>query len=144
MNQLANKSTETKHSKVTIRNGYWFYFMDGEHQIVFHGCGYSGKESVYFDNELVSETRNFRTRSEHSFEQLGQNYSLTFRVTSLIKGEVICELYKNGEFHSDQNKAYLEGMMKPTPTKIVLAFVFGLAMSSLGFWFGKNLALGTF
>jgi hypothetical protein len=54
-------------TQISMRKGMWFYFDYENHKIALHFSTWSGKEVVYIDDHIVSETRNmFRFTSRHS------------------------------------------------------------------------------
>ena len=86
------------HNAVTppvTRNGYYFYFEFNGLSFRAGGSSFSGKETVYVNDELVSNKRSQSTLSEHEFSLNGDNYKLEFEVLDKIKGELACRLYCN-------------------------------------------------
>lgn len=87
-----------KESQGSIYKGIWFVFNDNENTIKVWGSGTSGKEKVYLNDTLVSEKRNLKMNSQHTFSDSNQtNYEVKNINTNIMKGILECHLYKNGE-----------------------------------------------
>lgn len=87
-----------KESQGSIFKGIWFVFNDNENTIKVWGSGTSGKEKVYLNDKLVSEKRNLKMNSQHTFSDSNQtNYVVKTINTNIMKGVLECQLYKNGE-----------------------------------------------
>ncbi|MBD2318531.1 hypothetical protein [Phormidium tenue] len=82
-------------------------FSVNDHELQL-SCDLSGKESIIYDNETVSEKQNFGLSSTHHFEVIenGENvkYNVTFKPTlsSLVQYNVKCNniLVKKGSITS--------------------------------------------
>lgn len=132
MDNAAQPHHMDKHSdKVTLTNGYWFYFRDENRQFAIHGSGYSGKESVYLNDQLISSLRNYRRHSQHQFNVAQDNYRVEFNVTSILKGEIVCSLYKNEQLLETETKAYTQDTTSTSLKKIGLFFVGGIITGAL-------------
>jgi len=83
-------------SKVSLKNGYHFYFRDGDTEIYAHGSAYSGKETIYVNDKKVSQFRNLGRKSVHKFSIGKDNYEIEFDMISILKGLLHCTLIKNG------------------------------------------------
>lgn len=131
MTQITKQSI--KKDAVTIKDGYWYYFDDEGLQIAVHGSAYSGKESVYCDQALVSEKRNLLSLTgRHEFEQNQIKYKVAIKVTNLILGRVECCLYKNDKLIDTQTKAIIKG--PKSFFKIILGgFAVGVILGAVGF-----------
>ena len=128
------KATEDKLvESVSVMNGYWFYFQDGDDEIAIFGSGWSGKEIVYFNDNPVSEARNYRFTSEHTFTKRSKRYKVVYRVVSMLTGEVKCELYIDDELVEEQRKAIIvKGGAKKAWTTILIYFGIGMVFGYLG------------
>ncbi len=127
------KTVEKTMGKASILKGYWFYFQDGDIDIAAFGSGFSGKETIYLNDNPVSEARSFGRRSSHSFQHNGKQYQVVFNVTSMMKGELECELYIDGKLHSKEIKAYITSVNPKTlALKVGMFFVIGFAFGFLG------------
>ena len=91
----SNNPYKPPNAVIDVSDGYSFTFeIDG---IVIRACGsgFSGKESVFLDDELVSETRTHKTTSAHEFTCGNIDYRVEFEVINMIKGQLACRLYRN-------------------------------------------------
>ncbi|MCL1147474.1 hypothetical protein AB4298_06370 [Shewanella sp. 10N.261.52.F9] len=122
---------DSQMEQVTISNGYWYYFNDQDVRITAHGSGYSGKETIYLNDEVITEKRSFGMRSSHQFCHLGSDYEVRFKVTSLFKGTVECSLYRSGEHLATETKAFLDKDNKSARKQIFMCFVAGLIFGGL-------------
>ncbi len=86
-------------SSYGIKNGTWFVFEDGSTIIHLHLEGFSGKEKVYLNNELVIERKN-RTKIKADYKiptNEGFSYNIQLRTRlKLGKTATICSLIKEG------------------------------------------------
>ena len=117
---------------VTLKNGYWFYFEDGNDQIAVFGSGWSGKEIVYFNDDPISETRNTKFESVHTFTKNGKHYQIVYRVISMMTGEVQCRLYINDQLHDEQSKAVVKGDPKEMWKTLGKFFIIGMVFGFIG------------
>ena len=99
-------SPELGREKVSLTQGYWFYFDDEGTQIAAHGSALSGKENVFIDGEIASTKRSFKRKSTHDFQYKGHNYQVVFFMESILTGTLSCSLYKNAELISATTKSY--------------------------------------
>lgn len=80
----------------SFRNGISFIFQDGDNTIHVWGSCFSGKEKVFLNGKLVSETRRLKMNGEHSFnDDAGNAYTVKILTTNALKGIIECHLYKN-------------------------------------------------
>jgi hypothetical protein len=123
MNQLDKK-------QVTVRNGYWFFFEDDNNKIAMHGSAISGKETIYVNDEVVSETRNYRFKSEHLFKIKGVKYKVEFKVKNMLKGELVCRLFREDKLLKTETKAYFQKDNKTILiTSLATGFITGLVIA---------------
>ncbi|WP_285163414.1 hypothetical protein [Shewanella goraebulensis] len=133
-NEQLNKSLDKKMDTISIHNGYWFYFEVDGLEIAAHGSAYSGRETIYINDNPVSDKRNlFSTKGSHSFHYQGKGYKVVFNMTSILRGELVCQLYIDNDLHAEQTKAYIESASKCV---IDLLKVFGLFLVA-GFFVGS-------
>ena len=93
-------------SQVSMRQGFWFYFTHNGHDISVHGSAWSGKESVYVNNHPVSIKRNLMSfTGEHHFEHDGVKYKVKITVASILRGQIVTELYADGELAGKESLA---------------------------------------
>jgi hypothetical protein len=112
--------------KVTFRNGYWFFFNDGEDRIAVFGSAMTGKEKVFFNDELVSEHRSLGFNSCHRFERGGRSYEILFLVTNLMRGAIECIALSGDRVIGRETKAFYTDTRKGFWTRIALFFAGGL------------------
>lgn len=94
-------------SQVTMRKGYWFYFEHEGHDISVHGSAWSGKEAVYVDNHPVSDIRNLTSLTgEHHFVIDNNQYHLTIKMTSILRGTMEVTLRCNDKIVGVESKSY--------------------------------------
>ncbi|MDY6929686.1 MAG: hypothetical protein SWN10_21630 [Pseudomonadota bacterium] len=106
-------------------DGYWFYFNDGDTDIAVNGSAWSGKETVYVNDNPVSSKRELlKTVSEHHFVHNGHKYLVRYHITSLMRGNLECEVFKNGELLASQSKAFVSSS-KRSWLNILKMFAFG-------------------
>jgi len=94
---------------VSMINGYWYYFEVDGLEIAAHSSAFSGKQTIYINDNPVSENGSiFTTINRHLFQHNGKHYKIIFSETNLVHSEVVCKLYVGGKLDSVQTKAYLE------------------------------------
>lgn len=115
-------------SEASIRKGCWFVVRDGNNLIHIHGSNINGKESVYLNNELVSEKRNLHKKSEHEFEDKNNNsYQIEISVSDLYKGSLECKVYKNDELIKTFKTILNTAKKKQTLSLIILIVLGGIS-----------------
>jgi len=82
-------------TEIDIPTGYNFKFNIDGIEIKAGGSSFSGKEYVYLNNRLVSETRTHRKNSAHEFTLDGASYKIEFKMLNMIKGTLACSLFKD-------------------------------------------------
>jgi len=96
---------------VTIKDGFWFTFEDGDDEVAAHGSAWNGKEIIYFNDRVVSETRAvFSRTSEHVFEAGSSTYKLEFHVADLLRGHIRARLCKDGKLIGEDTKMYIRNI----------------------------------
>lgn len=119
-------------------NGYWFYFQDGDDEIVIFASGWSGKEIVYFNDNEVSQCRNMKFVSTHEFTKNSKHYKIVYTVVSMLTGQVKCELFVDGEKTDEQTKAvFAKGGSFKAWKSILIFFAVGMVFG----YFGAKVAL---
>ncbi len=118
---------------VSLTHGYWFYFEVNGIEIAAHGSAYSGKETIYVNDNPVSEQRNlFNVSTTHTFKHSGKQYQVTFQVSNVFTGKVECNLFEEGQLQATQNKAFIDQTPKGLGSVLLilgLFFMGGFAMS---------------
>lgn len=120
-------------SESSIKNGIWFIHNDGPNAIQVWGSCFSGKEKVYFNNELVSDQRSVKMQSVHKFEDKnGKNYEVEIKTNSLLKGELECIIKKEDGVLKRFNTKYIKGKnftIKRLLMLVIAAATFGVVSS---------------
>ena len=126
-------SEDTHVELISPIKGYWFYFENGDDEIAIFASGWSGKEVVYFNDNPVSESRNFRFTSVHKFTKNSVRYKIVYKVVSMLTGEVHCELHINNNLIDEQTKAVVaRGSAKKAWLTILGYFGVGMIFGYLG------------
>jgi hypothetical protein len=79
----------------SFTKGLWFVHTDGSNVIKAWASGMNGKQEVYLNDSLVSESRNIHLKNEHTFNDQNDQYKVDIIVTNIRKGELECQFYKN-------------------------------------------------
>lgn len=131
--QKPDKNLDENMKSVSMRNGYWFYFEVDGLEIVAHGSAYSGKETVYINDNPVSEKRNlFSTNGTHTFQHQGKQYKVTFDVTNILTGKLTCKLFIDETLQAEQTKAYVESSTQGILTFLKTFLIFVLVGGGIG------------
>jgi len=113
----------------SLTKGLWFVHNDGLNTIKIFGST-TGKEKVYLNEELVSERRSLKLKSEHHFQDKEKNeYEVKFNTINLIKGEMDCLIIKNNEVVKSFKTTFNRGKnftLKRFLILIVSCFIFAL------------------
>ncbi|WP_051201953.1 hypothetical protein [Ferrimonas senticii] len=104
----AQRANLKDNGETSIRNGFWFYFNDGDDQIVAHGCGHSGKETVYLNDKVISSKRVWGLTGLHPFRHNGHHYRIKMRVCSVLNHSIECQLERDHQPFARQVKALVE------------------------------------
>ncbi len=114
MNSLPNQS------EATIKEGIWFVFQDGIDIIRVHGSMLTGKEFIYFNDEVISKSSRFKKENEHRF-RIGENsYVISLKTQSRLSGPIECRLIKNEVYQKGFSCAYLVGEKANSTLKVHL------------------------
>ncbi len=134
MNNTAKETVSTGNGcdRPTYGKGYIFLFTDGNDEIEIHGSALSGKEVVYYNEEIVSEKRSFGITSHHLFNRGDNNYKVTFTITSLLRGAIECSLYKNGELIGQEEQTMYQGSGIKLIGLIIIFLAFGVIVGYSG------------
>ncbi|MCW8875660.1 MAG: hypothetical protein OQK04_17995 [Kangiellaceae bacterium] len=118
-------------SATILTEGFWFYFEVDGSTIAANCSAWSGKEYVYIDDELVSETRNLTSRTgEHHFELNNREYKIKFNVVSVLVGELTCEIYQGSNLIAEQDRAFYQkrsSIIRDLGLIVVFGFVIGFS-----------------
>ncbi len=105
---MAANSHKNNDVPVTISNGYWFYFDVDGHNIAVFGSTWSGRETVFVEDEIVSNFRNlFRLEGRHVFSINNADYTISLKMENLITGQLCCTLRKGKQVIGEQRKGYI-------------------------------------
>lgn len=96
-------------SHASIKEGIWFVFNEGNHIIHVWGSLLSGKESIFVDEQLVSEKRSIKQNSEHIFTIENNEYIVKVSAVHQLNGPLECHLIKNGISQSSYICKYERG-----------------------------------
>lgn len=130
---MARLSTASHTQQATMAtasfvNGYWFYFNDGDSEIAVHGSAWSGRETVYLNDNPVSDKRELlKFSSDHAFTHNGHEYRVNYHLTNVLTGALECTLYRDGKLFASQTKGIL-GKSRGS-----WLFILGMFLAGLGF-----------
>lgn len=117
---------------VTIKDGFWFTFVDGDDEVAAHGSAWNGKEIVYFNDRVVSETHAvFSRTSEHVFEAGSSTYKLEFHVADLLRGHIRCRLWKGDSLIGEDTKMYIRNIREELWTPKILGNLWKFVLGGL-------------
>ena len=134
-----NNATQTLSGMDLIRKGYIFIFRDGDNEIEAHGSAYSGKETIYYNGDIVSEKRSMSFTSRHPFSVGEKSYRVTFGITSYLRGGVECSLHKNGRQLGHEEQIMYQGSWGKILTILFLFMGVGIAVG-----YSTGYAVGVF
>ena len=80
----------------SFTKGYSFLFEDEGIKIKAWFSSFSGLEKIYVNKELILTQRKYSKDSISKFNISNNNYSVSLKVESFVKGPFICTLNKNG------------------------------------------------
>lgn len=113
--------------------GYKFYFQEGDNQIACFGSYVSGKEEVYVNDELVSTKRSLGFKSVHSFMIEEHTYSVVYKLSNILNGQVKCSLLKGVNTLSVQSQSIFSNNPKTANGIILWCFFVGSVFGALGY-----------
>ncbi|WP_440055456.1 hypothetical protein ACSLBF_04755 [Pseudoalteromonas sp. T1lg65] len=99
--------------EVSFKEGATFIFQVDSNEIVYQCSPFSGKEFVSVNGKLVSESQNYKLKSNHKFMVDGVEYEITFESKDLIKGRNECSLNKEGVLVKLYKLKYIKPPKKP-------------------------------
>ncbi len=143
MTLIANdtqKDKTMKTTQVTIYDGYWFVFEDGDNEIAANGSIWSGKEWIYFNDQLVSEKRNMTSFTTiHEFESGNDKYRLEYIAKNIFTGKMECTVFKNEQMIGQETVAQFFDKRGLNMKKVYACLAVGLAIGITATWFGYGL-----
>lgn len=137
--------------EVGLRKGIRAFFDIDDITIAFWGSAWTGREVVTVDDRIVSDKRSLRFRTAHDFEHAGVRYTLVFEVVSILRGEFLIELYREGvRVDSDSFRQTDLGVNPATGRfsawrlvrKLAPYFVLGMAVGAGAAWLVDRLLGG--
>ena len=121
--------------------GIVFNFSDGNNKIKVVSSMKSGRETVYFNDEKVSEKRSMKRQSQHKIVINGTVYEVEFNVTSLLDGIIKCTLIKDDVHLKTLTYNYVEEIQGKSPNKSKKSALISLTLWTIcGFFIGFVLA----
>jgi len=135
------KNSDFETGAANLKDGFWYEFTDGDDEIAVHGSAWSGQETIYFNDEKVAEKRNLTSlKEEHIFEKDGHTYRVQLITTSLLKMQVMCQVWKDDVMLGSQTK----GLITKVDSRKLFwgGLLFVLAFFGLGYIVGA-IAAGT-
>ena len=123
-------NTENHKLEASISKGYWFFFEVEGQQISVHASALSGRKRIWLDDEVVNDG-SWRLKSKHQIMVNNKSFYLELKIQSIIKGELICNLYEG-----ETRVASAQSRLKFYWRKAALIFL-GSAIAGFlsGFWF---------
>jgi len=135
MNNLMNIEMIPDKSEGSLKKGIWFVFEHDGNKIGIWGSSLNGKEIVYLNDQIISEKRNLKFKGNHQFkDNNGNEFNVLFTTTNVIKGELKCEVLKNGVRIKTFTAKYIKSKyfdLKYFIIFIVFAMLFGVFMGIL-------------
>ena len=115
---------------VNFINGYWFYFQDGDTDIAVHGSAWSGRETVYVNDNPVSSKRELlKFTSDHYFTHNAHEYQVRYHLKNVLTGSLECEVYRDGKLLASQTKGFVKQGKKAWQMMLLL-FLIGFGVGS--------------
>ncbi|CAM3830724.1 hypothetical protein [Parendozoicomonas haliclonae] len=113
----------------SITNGYWFYFEVDGHNVAVFCSAISGQETVFVDDEIVSNFRNLlKMDARHTFQIDGVEYKIIIRTEKLLTGQISCTLRKGFQILGEQKK----GLVQKFPFKTLFFTLLFLFLAGYG------------
>ncbi len=121
------EAEQLKLAEPSFKNGYNFFFKDGSDVIRAYGSGKSGKEIIYINGKIKSETRNLRDLlSRHVVMHNDHEYEISFIAVGVMRGEIECSVLKDGSLIGRETKAFYKSSIWGT---VFLGFFFGVGIT---------------
>jgi hypothetical protein len=108
-------------SQISIFNGIWFVFRDGDREIAAH-CSILGLERTFVNGRLIFKKRSFSKTSNYQFDFEGNLYEVLVLVYKLETTQTECSLIKDG-ICIEKFKAYYKIDRTPMPIEMQLLIV---------------------
>jgi hypothetical protein len=108
-------------SQISIFNGIWFVFRDGDREIAAH-CSILGLERTFVNGRLIFKKRSFSKTSNYQFDFDGNLYEVLVLVYKLETTQTECSLTKDG-ICIEKFKAYYKIDRTPMPIGMQLLIV---------------------
>ncbi|UTW56566.1 hypothetical protein [Kordiimonas sp. SCSIO 12610] len=129
-----------QHSYVNYKEGYYYYFRDGDDEIVARCSAWTGMETVYVNGEQVSKFRSLGFNSKHRFDYEGNSYQMIFIVNGAMRGSVECLLIKGDQLIG--NECVALNTRKGNKWLAIGMAALGFACGMAGAFIGLSYALG--
>jgi hypothetical protein len=130
-----DKNSDFETQAASFKDGFWYEFTDGDNEIAVHGSAWTGKETVYFNDEVVADKRNLtRLKEEHHFTKGDHEYRVQLFTTSILKMQVMCQVWKDGTLLGSKTKGLVTILDKKQALWKILLFI--------GAFFGAGLLVG--
>ena len=123
--------TTISHSSLSFREGFYFYFQDGDDQIVARRSLWSGKVSIFINEQKITEKYSLAFNNQHEFSHKGATYRVIFSITGLINSRLECLLIKDNRVIGEETRAY-KVETKRNPVAIIAGITFGCLGAGLG------------
>lgn len=118
------------------KDGYWFYFEHDNLEIVVHRSTFLGNETVYFNDNPVSELNNiFGLKKSHHILFHGRKFKIVTEFVDLVGYKLECQLYVDRKKHSREIKGLIVGSAKDA---------FRQTCITIGIGVGCGLIIGAF
>jgi hypothetical protein len=108
-------------SQISIFNGIWFVFRDGDREIAAH-CSILGLERTFVNGRLIFKKRSFSKTSNYQFEFEGNLYEVLVLVYKLETTQTECSLIKDG-ICIEKFRAHYKIYSTPMPVMMQLFMV---------------------
>ncbi len=96
---------------ISLTNGYWFYFEVDGNDIAVFASAWSGRETVFLNDEINSNRRNlFGFEGKHGVVINDTEYTIVISMENMLTGTVACKLMKGRKVLDEQSKGYIKGM----------------------------------
>ena len=128
------------HANVTYGEGYYYYFQDGNDEIVARCSTWTGMEAVYVNGEQVSKFRSLGFNSKHEFTYNGLSYRMIFIVNGMMRGSVECILLKGDHVVGEETVAL--NTRKGNKWIAIGMTILGFACGFAGAYYGLSHVLG--